>query len=384
MAKSMSGLKMLGRSQGARMNARAKSLGLAFHIGKRRCDGLVGERVWVLCLLALALCGAFVLGGSAARAQSNIVLVGSGSSVPAPLYTRWTQDYGKRSAKIQFRYVPIGTGEGIKEISRGASDFSAGEAQLTEKERKEGGLIELPVVLIGIVPIYNLPDVHQELRLSGEVLAQIFLGDVKMWNAPQIAKLNPDVSLPTLPIQVVNRPAGKGSNYVLTEFLSKASSKFRAQVGVTPSPKWPVGEPAERSSDMADKVKHNPGSIGYVEYQYAVKGNIAQAAVLNAAGKFVKASPESIDAACQAAEAPRWNNFSASLTNAPGAESFPITSFTWIYLRTTPSEAAREAALGNLLDWVYTDGQQYALQEGYAALPAPLLAAVRKKVKNLQ
>jgi len=183
---------------------------------------------------------------------------------------------------------------------------------------------------------------------------------------------------------VVNRPAGKGSNYVFTEFLSKASSKFRAQVGVTPSPKWPIGEPAERSSDMADKVKHNPGSIGYVEYQYAVKGNIAQAAVLNAAGKFVKASAESIDAACQAAEAPRWNNFSASLTNAPGAESFPITSFTWIYLRTTPSEAAREAALGNLLDWVYTDGQQYAVQEGYSALPAPLLVAVRKKVKSLQ
>jgi|ERR1700722_2163583 len=334
-----------------------------------------------LCLLSL-----FGLGPHAtlAKAQNAVVLVGSGSSVPAPLYNRWTQEYGKRSASIQMRYLPVGTSEGIKQISHNAGDFGAGESQLTDRERKEGDLIELPVVLIGIVPIYNLPDVHQELRLSGEVLAQIFLGDVKMWNAPQIAKLNPDVSLPALPIQVVNRPAGKGSNYVLTEFLSKASSKFRAQVGVTPSPKWPVGEPAERSSDMADKVKHNPGSIGYVEYQYAVKGNIAQAAVLNAAGKFVKASPESIDAACQAAEAPRWNNFSASLTNAPGAESFPITSFTWIYLRTTPSEAAREAALGNLLDWVYTDGQQYALQEGYAALPAPLLAAVRKKVKNLQ
>ncbi len=202
------------------------------------------------------------------------------------------------------RYLPVGTSEGIKQISHGAGDFAAGEAQLTEKERKEGDLIELPVVLIGIVPIYNLPDVHQELRLSGEVLAEIFLGNVKTWNSPQIAKLNPDIALPSLAIQVVNRPAGKGSNYVFTEFLSKASSKFRTQVGVGPSPKWPVGDPAERSSDMADKVKSTPGSIGYVEFQYAVKNNIPQAAVLNPGGKFVKASTESMAAACQAAEAP--------------------------------------------------------------------------------
>src|SRR5579863_6203838 len=257
---------------------------------QRRSGSCLHSQIWLLFLLAFAFCN------SSAKAQNSIVLVGSGSSVPAPLYTRWTQEYGKRNANIQIRYVPIGTSEGIKEISRGASDFGAGEAQLTEKERKDGSLIELPVVLIGIVPIYNLPDVHQELRLSGEVLAQIFLGDVKMWNAPQIAKLNPDISLPALPIQVVNRPAGKGSNYVFTEFLSKASSKFRAQIGVTPSPKWPVGEPAERSSDMADKVKNNSGSIGYVEYQYAVKSSIAQAAVLNSAGKFVRASADSIAA----------------------------------------------------------------------------------------
>ena len=332
----------------------------------------------LLCLFTLAMCSTL------AKGQNAVVLVGSGSSVPAPLYNRWTQEYGKRSSNIQMRYLPVGTSEGIKQISHSAGDFGAGESQLTEKERKEGSLIELPVVLIGIVPIYNLPDVHQEIRLSGDVLAQIFLGDIKVWNAPQITKLNPDITLPSLPIQVVNRPAGKGSNYVFTEFLSKANSKFRAQVGVTPSPKWPVGEPAERSSDMADRVKNTPGSLGYVEYQYAVKGNIAQAAVLNAAGKFVKASTDSIAAACQAAESPRWNNFSASLTNAPGAESFPITSFTWIYLRTPSSDSARSVALSDLLDWVYSDGQQYAVQEGYSSLPAPLLAAVRKKAKSLQ
>ena len=270
---------------------------------------------------------AFLSPSTLTRAQSTVVLVGSGSSVPAPLYNRWTQEYGSHKPDVQMRYLTVGTSEGIKTISHGSGDFAAGEAQLTEKERKEGSLVELPVVLIGIVPIYNLSDVHQELHLSGEVLAEIFLGEIKMWNAPQIAKLNPEITLPSLSIHVINRPGGKGSNYVFTDFLSKASSKFRSQIGTTASPKWPIGEPAERSSDMADKVKSTPGSIGYVEYQYAVKGNIPQAAVLSPSGKFVRASADTIAAACQAAEAPHWNNFSASLTNIPGTDSYPITSF---------------------------------------------------------
>ncbi|MGA2359377.1 MAG: phosphate ABC transporter substrate-binding protein PstS [Terriglobales bacterium] len=356
-------MKVPARFSASRIAQRRSSRGLLWHIG-------------LLSLLALGLHSA------PANAQNAVILVGSGSTVPGPLYNRWTQEYGKRNPNMQMRYLPIGTSEGIKQISHGVGDFGAGEAQLTDKERKGGSLIELPVVLIGIVPIYNLPEIHQELRLSGEVLAGIYLGEVKTWNAPQIVKLNPGITLPDLPIQVVNRPAGKGSNYVFTDFLSKASSKFRAQIGVTASPKWPVGVWAERSSDMADKVKNSPGSIGYVEYQYAVKGNIPQAAVQNRAGKFVKASTESMTAACEAAEAPGWKGFSASLINAPGADAFPITSFSWAYLRPL-SEPDRSAALSDFLDWIYTDGQQYAAQEGYAALPPPLLAALRKKVKDL-
>jgi len=328
----------------------------------------------------------FALGlhSASAVAQNVIVLVGSGSSVPAPLYARWTQEYGKHNAHIEMRYLPVGTSEGIKQISHGVSDFGAGESQLTDTERKQDGLMELPIVLIGIVPIYNLPSVHRDLRLSGEVLAEIFLGDIKNWNAAQIAKLNPDVALPTLAIQVINRPAGKGSNFVFTDFLAKVSPKFRTEVGTSASPKWPVGTPAERSADMADKVKASTGSIGYVEYEYAVKDNLSHAAVLNPAGKFVRASAESIAASCQAVEEPRWNSFSASLTNAGGADSFPITSFTWVYLRTKSTDSARAAALGDLLDWIYSDGQQFAAQEGYSELPPQLLAAVRKKVKELQ
>jgi phosphate transport system substrate-binding protein len=346
--------------------------------GQRRSSCCLLSQV---CLLSLLASWLYV---PVSQAQNALVLVGSGSSVPAPLYNRWAQEYAKRNSKTQMRYLPVGTSEGIKEISRGAGDFGAGESQLTDAQRKEGGLIELPVVLVGIVPVYNLPDVHQELRLSGEVLAGIFLGDVKTWNAPQIVKLNPEITLPNLPIQVINRPAGKGSNYVFTDFLSKVSSRFRAQIGVTPSPKWPVGESAERSSDMADKVKKTPGSIGYVEYQYAVKGNIPQAEVLNPGGKFIKASTESLTEACKSVEAPRWNGFSASLTNASGAGAYPITSFTWIYLRTKSVDAAREGAIGDFLDWIYKEGQEFAVQEGYPELPAPLLEAVRKKTKDLR
>jgi phosphate transport system substrate-binding protein len=341
----------------------------------RRCNWSLC--IFLLCLLALADHSTFAEG-------QNVVLVGSGSSVPAPLYARWVQEYDKRNPDIQLRYLPVGTSDGIKQISHGVGDFAAGEAQPTEKDRKEGNLIELPAVLIGIVPIYNLPDVRGQLRLSGPVLSMIFLGDVKAWNASQIAELNPDLTLPSLPIRVINRPAGKGSNYVFTDFLSKVSLKFKAQVGVTPSPKWPVGESAERSSDMADKVRNNYGSIGYVEYQYALKDNVAQIAVQNSAGKFVKASNQSIAAACTAVESPRWRNFSASLTNAPEADSFPITSFSWIYVQAQSSDSTRAVALGDLLNWIYTDGQSLAVQEGYSELPAALLTAIRKKLKDLR
>src|SRR4029077_16665481 len=190
----------------------------------------------------------------AVRGQDAIILVGSGSSVPAALYNRWVPEKDKRKPAMRLRCLAIGTSEGIKQIAKGSGDFGAGEVQLTPTERTEMNLVELPTVMIAIVPMYHLPGIHQELRFSGELLAEIFLGDIKNWNDPQIAKLNPGVPFPDMPIKVFYRPAGKGTNYVFTEFLSKTSPKFRTRIGVTPSPSWPVGAPAERSSDMVDKV----------------------------------------------------------------------------------------------------------------------------------
>ncbi|MGH9712620.1 MAG: phosphate ABC transporter substrate-binding protein PstS [Candidatus Acidiferrales bacterium] len=335
----------------------------------------------ILCLamlLTILLCPQFAL------SQDQVVLVGSGSSVPAPLYNRWVAEYNKRNPAIQLRYLPIGTSEGIKQIAKGSGDFGAGEVQLTVAERNEMNLVELPTVMIAIVPMYHIPGVHQELRFSGELLAEIFLGEIKNWNDPQIAKINPGVKLPDMPIKVFYRPAGKGTNYVFTEFLSKTSSKFRSRIGITPSPSWPVGAPAERSADMADKVKGEAGSIGYGELQYAVKSEVAYGKVLNAAGSYVKASQESIIAACRALEAPGWDKFAGSLTNPPGAQSFPITSFTWLYLRASGSDAKRAAALSDFLNWAYSDGELLARKEGYSELPQQLLAKVRAKAASLK
>jgi phosphate transport system substrate-binding protein len=317
-------------------------------------------------------------------AQETAILVGSGSSVPAPLYTQWAAAYNKRNPAIQMRYLPIGASEGINEMSRGNGDFGAGEVPLTAAQRSGGSLIEIPILVIGIVPIYNLPGGSQGLRLSGEVLAEIYLGEIKNWSDPQLKKLNPSLSLPDLAIKVFNRPGGKGSNYVFTDFLSKSSSKFKSRIGTTASPSWPVGSAAERSADMADKIKGESGSIGYVELQYAVKSSIPHAAVLNPAGNFVKASADSIAASCRQVEAPGWDKFSASLANAPGAESFPITGFSWIYLRTSSSDSRRAAAMANLLEWMFTDGEQLAAQEGYSELPQQLLAKVKAKVNSLR
>ena len=332
-------------------------------------------------LLGLILVLSFGL--SPAMAQQSLVVVGSGSTVPAPLYTARSQEYGKHNSKVQIRYVPVGTEEGIRQVSHGSGDFGAGEMPLSEKERGQDGLVELPVSTIGIVPIYNVPHLQQELRLSGEVLGDIYLGVIKNWNAPQISKLNPGVDLPDLPIKVVQRPTGKGSNYVFTEFLSKSNARFRSQIGTSLSPKWPLGQSAERSTDMAGKVKAMAGSIGFVEYQYAAKDNIQQALVLNSAGKFVKASSRTLLAACENVEAPEWHSLSASLINARGADSYPMASFTWIYLPVQSQDSARPSAMANLLSWIYTDGQTVAEENGYTGLPKQLLAEAKKKVANL-
>src|SRR5580765_3180839 len=332
---------------------------------------------WVKLISITILAG--VCAALVAAEPQGVVLVGAGSSVPLPLYRKWADLYNQNSKTVQLQYLPLGTIEGIAQITHGTSDFGAGEVPLTIEERRLGNLTELPVVLIGIVPVYNLPGI-KNLRLSGDALAEVYLGRITHWNDPAIVKLNPEITLPNLPIRVVYRPTGKGSNYVFTDYLSKVSAKFRDQIGRTASPKWPVGQPAERSSDMADKVKSTSGALGYVELQYADDNQITHASVLNASGKFVKATAASITAACAAVEAPGWDKLAALLTNAPGSDSYPISSFTWLYVRPSARAQRRTTALVGLLNWAFSAGQNVAIQEGYSNLPKPLVVKVLAKI----
>jgi len=317
-------------------------------------------------------------------AQEAILLVGSGSNVPSPLYTAWTAQFGKLNQKVNVRYLPLGTSESIKEITEGVGDFGGGEIPLSDAQMHSGKhpLVQFPTVLVAIVPIYKLPG-EPALRFSGELLANIFLGNIKNWKDARIAKLNPGVALPDLPIVVVHRTAGKGSNYILTDFLSKTNAEWKSKIGRGPSPNWPLGAEANRSEDMVAKVSQTPGAIGYVELNYAKREDIGHGSVQNAAGQFVKATMASITAAGTANERNISSDFRVSLTNATGKESYPLVSFTWIYVAASGAEPARSHALREFWNWALTDGRDTASSLGYAVLPPEIFEKVRVTLNSI-
>jgi phosphate transport system substrate-binding protein len=323
----------------------------------------------------------------AANSQNIIALVGSGSNLPTPLYSHWVEEYNKLSPGVQVRYLSTGTVKGIEDISRGIGDFAAGEAPMNDEQLKSAKtpILHIPTVLVAIVPIYHVPGVRGNLRFSGPVLAEIFLGSIKNWDDPAIKELNPGQNLPHLEIAVVHRTDGKGSNYIFTDFLSKASSKWRSQIGKTPSPDWPVGVSANRGEDMMEKVKSTSGAIGYVEIGFALTDNfVGVGHVQNASGKFIGATQASIAAAYRSAEKSIPADFRASLTNAPGNESYPIVSFTWLYVPEKSADPERSRALANFLEWALSMGEQSAEQHGYTPLPASLAPKVLAKVRAMR
>ena len=332
-----------------------------------------------LFMLILVICSL----GTSSFAQNNITIVGTGGSSPLQVFRAWGVEYGKYKPGVRLDYVTLDTDRSIGEISNGSGDFGGGDIPLTPEQRSHGNLVELPILIIGVVPVYNLPGPPQQLRFTGDLLAQIYLGHVKKWNAPQIAQLNPEASLPDLPIKVLYRTPGKGTNYIFSEFLSKSNAEFRAKVGRSMAPPWPVGSAAERATDMVDRVANEAGTLGFVSLEYAREKNISAGEVRNAAGKFVKASPESLMAACAAVEAPQWDKFTVSLTNAPGADSYPIASFSWIYLPQTAVDRRRRGALIDLMQWMFTDGQKSMLA-GYSSLPTQLLTKEMSKLDSFK
>lgn len=326
-----------------------------------------------LCLPLAMLTSSLFLTG---QAQTSITLVATGSSLPEPLYVAWADAYHAQHPETQLRYLPEGTAESARKILAGIGDLGGGDAPTPENEAKRAAIpvLELPTVLIGVAIVYNLPTTPGELWLSGPVLADIFLGKARSWNDPAIAKLNPTMRLPAQPIQVIHRADGKGANYILSDFLCKVSPEFFAKAGRGESPKWPIGVSAARSQDMAEKVRATPWSIGYTESNLAQMASLRMARIKNPAGEFVLPTTKSISSAVL--ESKMRDDFRVSLTNAPGKDSYPISSFTWLYVPAKSKDPERSRALVEYLRWLYGDGQAIARDRGYATLPSDLLAKV--------
>jgi phosphate transport system substrate-binding protein len=317
--------------------------------------------------------------------QDRTVLVATGSNMPEPLYKRWIEAYHKQQPLTDIRYMAAGTSESARNVLAGSGDFGGGDAPIPEAQLRAAkkAILELPAVLIGIVMIYELPDVKGELRLTGPVVANIFLGKIKTWNDPAIAKLNPEMKLPEVSIQVLHRADGKGSNYILSDYLAKVSPEFLATAGRGESPKWPVGQAFQRSQDLVAKLRTTPGAIGYTELNLAASSAVRIASIKNAAGEFIKPSTKSIAAAASSIGGKMINDFRVSLTNAPGKESYPISSFTWLYVPAVAKDSVRGRAVADYLKWVYTSGQKIAQEQGYAILPEDVLEKVAAKAATV-
>jgi len=340
--------------------------------------------------LALTACG----GGTSTSSQpagttpagATVQINGAGATFPYPIYSKWFSEYNKLHPEVQVNYQSIGSGGGIRQVIAQTVFFGATDGPMNDEQlaMAPGPILHLPTVLGAVVPVYNLPGVDAELKFSGPVLADIFLGKVKKWNDRAIAKLNPGITLPATDITVVHRSDGSGTSYIWVDYLSKVSAEWKSKVGVNTSVNWPAGVGGKGNEGVSGLVSQTPGSIGYVELIYALQNKIAYGAVQNASGEFMKASVDSVTKAAAAAAATIPADFRVSITNAPGAGVYPISSFTWMLLYEMPQDSAKAKVMVDFMKWALTDGQKFATDLGYAPLPqnvVDLETAALQKIK---
>jgi phosphate transport system substrate-binding protein len=308
---------------------------------------------------------------AATRAAQSIQINGAGATFPAPIYAKWFAEYNKLHSNVRINYQPLGSGAGIRQLTERTVFFGASDGPMTQDQllAAPGKILHLPTVLGGVVPVYNLPGVSQELKFNGPVLANIFLGKVTKWNDPAIAALNAGVNLPGTDIVVAHRSDGSGTTYIWVDYLSKVSPEFKKVVGVGTAVKWPVGVAAAKNDGVAAIVAQTPGALGYVELIYAIQTKTAYGQVQNMNGKFVKASIDSVSAAAAAAARQMPPDFRVSITNAPGDGVYPISSFTWILLYQEPKDKAQGKMMVDFMKWALMDGQKFAGDMGYAPIP---------------
>ena len=325
-----------------------------------------------------------VISGAALTAQ--LAINGTGATFPAPIYSKWFAEYNKLHGDVRINYQPLGSGAGIRQITERTVFFGASDGPMTNEQlaAAPGKVLHLPTVLGAVVPIYNVPGVSQELKFSGPVLADIFLGKITKWNDAAIAGLNTGVTLPDTDIVVARRSDGSGTTYIWVDYLSKVSPEFRKTVGVNTSVKWPVGIAAAKNDGVAAVVKQTPGALGYVELIYAINTKQPYGLVQNPSGKFVKASIASVTAAAEAAAKQMPADYRVSITNAPGDAVYPIASFTWMLLYQDPKDKAQAKAMVDFMTWALTDGQRFAGEMGYAPLPKNVVDMEMKTLATIK
>jgi phosphate transport system substrate-binding protein len=311
---------------------------------------------------------------------------GAGATFPYPIYSKWFSEYSQANPNVKINYQAIGSGGGIRQVSEGTVDFGASDGPMNDDQIKSAKVktIHIPTVLGAVVPIYNIPGVNKDLNFTGDVIADIYLGKITKWNDPRIVKDNPGVNLPANPILPVYRSDGSGTTYIFTDYLSKVSSDWASKVGKNTSVKWPTGIGQKGSEGVAGMVRQSPNSFGYVELIYAVQNKMAYGSVKNAAGKFLKASTDGVTAAAAASAKAMPADFRVSITNAPGATSYPISSFTWLLIPTQSADPAKGKALVGFLGWMLDHGQSEATTLTYAPLPKPVQDMVRKTITQIK
>jgi len=320
--------------------------------------------------LALPLACAALL-SVAVTAQQKIQINGAGATFPYPIYSKWFAEYNRLHSNIEINYQSIGSGGGIRQVQAQTVFFGASDAPMTPEQLQgsPGRILHFPTVLGAVVPVYNIPNVRTELKFTGPLLADIFLGKITKWNDPAIAKQNGGVTLPATDITVVHRAEGSGTTYIFVDFLAKTSPEWKTKVGVNASVNWPTGVGGRGNEGVAGLVNQTPGAIGYVELIYALQNKISYGAVQNMAGEFAKASVESVTAAAASAASQMPPDFRVSITNAPGKGVYPISSFTWLLLYENPKNKEQAKAMIEFVKWALTDGQKYCAELGYAPLP---------------
>lgn len=324
--------------------------------------------------VAAAACGGSAPEAPAATTAGPVQINGAGATFPYPIYSKWFDEYHKANPSVQINYQSIGSGGGIRQLTNETVFFGATDGPMSDEQLKAapGKVLHFPTVLGADVPIYNLDGVT-DLKFTGAVLADIFLGKITKWNDPAITKVNPGVTLPATAITVVHRSDGSGTTYIWADYLAKVSPEWKSKAGVSTAINWPVGVGGKGNEGVAGLVRQTPGAIGYVELIFATQNNIAYGAVQNAAGEFLKATTASVTAAAASSVATMPADFRVSITNAPGAGAYPISSFTWLLLYESPKDKAQSKQMVEFVKWALTTGQQFADGLGYAPLPAEVV-----------